>query len=30
MNENKNNEVQVVDLFPRTGHIENIVCLSKK
>jgi 23S rRNA (uracil1939-C5)-methyltransferase len=22
-------EVQPVDLFPRTGHIENIVCLNK-
>ena len=23
-------EVQPVDLFPRTGHVENIVCLTKR
>ena len=22
-------EVQPVDLFPRTGHVENVVCLQK-
>ena len=29
MKENKDNEVQPVDLFPRTGHVENVVCLTK-